>query len=136
MSKRLFSIIPPPIHITNNAWEKLNNICNKLSINNFIFSAIGGGCGGYNYNLTTLTNEEYNKLMTTHTTKTSLTPTIITKCDKNILIDPVSEFLLLGTTIDYVNEDYENNIYENKFIFIPDKTKSMSCGCGISFSPV
>ena len=52
-----------------------------------------------------------------------------------LLVDPVSEFLLLGTTIDYIKEDYENNIFESKFIFKPDKDLATTCGCGISFNP-
>ena len=47
----------------------------------------------------------------------------------------MSEFLLIGTTIDYINEDFSNGIFENKFIFSPDKTLANSCGCGISFTP-
>ncbi len=47
----------------------------------------------------------------------------------------MGEFLLLGTTIDYIHEDYLNGVFENKFVFIPDKTLASSCGCGISFTP-
>ena len=42
---------------------------------------------------------------------------------------------LLGTKIDYVNEDYSQGVYESKFIFEPDKDLATSCGCGVSFSP-
>ena len=42
---------------------------------------------------------------------------------------------LLGTTIDYINEDYKNGIYESKFKFDIDKDLMTTCGCGISFSP-
>ena len=42
---------------------------------------------------------------------------------------------LLGTTIDYVKEDYSKNIFESKFVYIPDKDKATSCGCGVSFNP-
>ena len=47
----------------------------------------------------------------------------------------MSEMLLLGTTIDYIKEDYNNQIYESKFIFTPRKELATSCGCGVSFSP-
>ena len=55
--------------------------------------------------------------------------------DKKVYIDPVSEMYLLGTTIDYMKEDYSKKIYENKFIYEVDKNLMTSCGCGISFSP-
>ena len=42
---------------------------------------------------------------------------------------------LLGTTINYISEDYEKGIFENKFVFTPDKKIASSCGCGISFTP-
>ena len=42
---------------------------------------------------------------------------------------------LFGTKIDFIKEDYNKNIFESKFIFIPDKNLATSCGCGISFNP-
>ena len=42
---------------------------------------------------------------------------------------------LLGTTIDYIYEDYDKGVFENKFIFLPDEKLATSCGCGISFNP-
>ena len=42
---------------------------------------------------------------------------------------------LLGTTIDYMYEDYNYGIFESKFIFLPNKKLASSCGCGISFTP-
>ena len=53
----------------------------------------------------------------------------------HVFVDPMSEMLLLGTTIDYIKEDYNNQIYESKFIFTPRKELATSCGCGVSFSP-
>ena len=41
---------------------------------------------------------------------------------------------LLGTTIDYINEDYSKGLYESKFKFNINKDIMSSCGCGISFS--
>ncbi len=55
--------------------------------------------------------------------------------DTQLLVDPIAEMILLGTKIDYVSEDYSNGIFENKFIFTPDKNTASSCGCGISFNP-
>ena len=51
------------------------------------------------------------------------------------MIEPMSEMLLLGTTIDYVHEDYSKNIFESRLIFTPQKDFATACGCGISFSP-
>ena len=50
------------------------------------------------------------------------------------LISP-SEMYLLGTTIDYLAEDYDSGVFENKFIFIPNRDLYMNCGCGKSFAP-
>ena len=52
-----------------------------------------------------------------------------------VTIDPVAEMILLGTTIDYIEKDYTKGIFENKFVFTPNKTMGASCGCGISFQP-
>ena len=132
MIRRLYTSKFAPIIVTNTAWRKLNIISDKISNNKFILSATSGGCNGYNYNLTTITNTNYNNIINTSKFK----PTIINDNNNTIIIDPVSEFLLLGTTIDYIEEDFEKNIYENKFIFIPDKLTNSSCGCGISFTPI
>ena len=52
-----------------------------------------------------------------------------------LVIDPLSEMYLIGTTIDYINEDFEKGVFENKFIFLADKKIATSCGCGTSFTP-
>ena len=79
----------------------------------------------YSYNLKVLdiNKDKYN------------TYTTIKNNNVNILIEPISEIYLIGTTIDYVSEDFKNNIFENKFIFIPNKNIATSCGCGVSFNP-
>ena len=33
----------------------------------------------------------------------------------------MSEMLLLGTTVDFIEEDYSKNIFESRFIFTPEK---------------
>ena len=96
-------------------------------------SATSGGCNGFNYKLNILNRDEYNKILNTDCYK--IKPTIIIQNDTKILVDPKSEMLLLGTTIDYIKEDYSKGEFENKFVFIPDKTLASSCGCGISFTP-
>ena len=54
--------------------------------------------------------------------------------DITIVIDPMAEMLIIGTTIDYVSEDYVKGVFENKFVFTPDKNLATSCGCGVSFA--
>ena len=48
---------------------------------------------------------------------------------------PISEMYLLGTEIDYIEENYSRGVFENKFVFRPDKDMASTCGCGISFHP-
>ena len=138
MHRLLSTIKKFPIIITDNAWNKIINISKTQKLKYFLFSAKSGGCNGFNYKFNSINTKEYNNIYNTNLTKSHLNnikPTIIQKNNITILIDPVSEFLLLGTIIDYINEDYSNNIFENKFVFIPDKNITSSCGCGISFTP-
>ena len=128
MIKRLFSSVKKfPITITNKAWDKMSEIIEKKNAASFIFSAISGGCNGFNYDLKLLNKDRYKKIYDTYTT--------IDNNNTKILIDPLSEMALIGTTIDYISEDYDKGLFENKFIFIPDKNLASSCGCGISFTP-
>lgn len=121
------------IKVTKNAWNKIREITNKQQQFCFIFSAKSGGCNGFNYNFNLIDEMEYNKIIQENSGR--IKPTILIKDHAQILVDPVSEFLLLGTTIDFVKEDYSKNIFESKFVFHPDKDISASCGCGISFTP-
>ena len=129
---RLFSTIKNNfIEITPKAWDKMKLISKKKNNNIFLLSAKSGGCNGFNYDLS-LKDEKFFK----KTIKESKIPlNIIQNENTKILIDPCSEFLLVGTTIDFVTEDLDKGFFENKFIFTPDKKNNTSCGCGISFSP-
>jgi len=131
MLKRLFSTLRQPISVTLPAWNKMNQISNTQKIDRFLFSATQGGCNGFNYNLNLLNDYDYKTICS----EQSIIPTVIKTNNTELVIDPVSEFLLLGTTIDYIQEDYSKGIFESKFIFIPNKTFASSCGCGISFTP-
>ena len=114
------------IKVTGSAWKKVNFILDK-SNNKYgmLFSVQGGGCSGFNYKFNTIDKdiEDLN------------TYTYVEKDNNRIYIDPIAEMYLIGTTIDYINEDFSKGIYENKFKFIPEKDKASTCGCGISFSP-
>ena len=118
------------IEITDNAWEKMKSI--TINKNKFFFiSAKSGGCNGFNYDLSLKDHDLLQKYI-----KESRIPlNIIENENTKLLVDPSTEFLLAGTTIDFVTEDLNKGIFENKFIFTPDKKNTTSCGCGVSFSP-
>jgi iron-sulfur cluster assembly accessory protein len=120
-----------PITVTDNAWNKFKSILKvKNTYQSFLFSAQGGGCNGFNYDLKLIDNETYGKLV-----KTKLLPTILKKDKISIVVDPMSEIYLLGTTIDYMKENFSKGVFENKFVFIPNSDLASTCGCGVSFSP-
>lgn len=114
------------IVVSHNAWNKMANILTKTpNKDGFLFSAIGGGCNGFNFNLDLLKDKSI----------LDEKPLMLTSNDVKLYVDPISEMFLLGSSIDYVYEDYSKGIYESKFIFNIDKKLASSCGCGISFSP-
>lgn len=117
------------IIITNNAWKKMSEIVYSCK-SKFLFSATSGGCNGFNYDLKLINNIEYDKLLN----ENKYPPSIIKNNGVKLVIDPYSEMLLLGTTIDYISEDYTKGIFESKFIYIPDKKLANTCGCGVSFT--
>jgi iron-sulfur cluster assembly accessory protein len=114
------------ISITKSAWIKIGGILDKTNKYSFLFSIAGGGCNVYNYIFKTIDSTEFYSIVNGATMK----PRIIENNHHKVLIDPLSESLLTGTMI-----DFEKNLYESKFKFIPNQNKSHSCGCGISFSP-
>ena len=118
------------ISVTKKAWQKMSEII-KQSKNEFgfIYSASSGGCNGFSFKLGLLDKSEHSKISSMKYL------TILNKSNTNIYIEPLSEMYLLGTTIDYVNEDYTKGKLESKFVFDIDKDLMSSCGCGISFSP-
>ena len=116
-----------PITITNNAWNKIISIIEKSNGKGMLFSAIGGGCNGFNYNLELIDKNIIPSKIDSFSN--------INKNNAYVYIDPLSELYLIGTTIDYQNEDYSKNIYESKFLFLRDKSEVSTCGCGVSFLP-
>jgi iron-sulfur cluster assembly accessory protein len=129
----MYKITKNLINITPNAWSKINSILSKTNNKyGMLFTATSGGCNGFNYKLNNLEKTDYDTII-------KQKPTIINNNNNNnnnnkVIIDPYVEMYLIGTTIDYINEDYSKNIYENKFVFIPDKDIATSCGCGVSFN--
>jgi iron-sulfur cluster assembly accessory protein len=120
-----------PIKITNPAFKKMSEIVNSDTASCFLFSASSGGCNGFNYDLKLIDENQLTYLQGKHKNKL----TLIQQDGAKLVVDPLSEMFLIGTTIDYISENYAEGIFENKFIFIPNKTLASSCGCGISFTP-
>ena len=116
------------INITKSAWKKIINICSKSNNKLFLFGINSGGCNGFNFDLNKMKKEDLNRIK-------NLKPNYLEEEGVKVYIDPIAEIYLLGTTIDYIREDYEKNIYESKFEFIIDKKLASTCGCGISFTP-
>ena len=118
------------IKVTNNAWKKIQEIISKSNNKfGFIYSASSGGCNGFNFKLNLLDKGLHKKITS------SKYHTVLENNQLKLYVDPLSEMHLLGTTIDYINEDYKKGIYESKFYFEINKELMTSCGCGISFSP-
>ena len=117
------------VKITQNAWNKINEIlCKTKNPYAMIYSASSGGCNGFNFELDLLTNKYYEEI------SKNKYLTILKNDNSKVYIDPKSELYLLGTTIDYCNEDFTKKIYESKFIYKIDKNMMNTCGCGTSFS--
>ena len=118
------------ILVTKNAWTKMAAILKHSKNNNgFIYSASSGGCNGFNFVLELLSEDVYNNII-----KNKFL-TILTENETKLYVDPVSEMNLLGTSIDYITEDYTIGQFENKFIFNVNKELMTTCGCGTSFTP-
>jgi len=112
------------ISITKRAWEKLFSIASGSKIR-FLLSAKSGGCNGYIYNITKV--EEDVRALTRYREKKSI---ILVNDNVSVMIEPLSEILLAGTTV-----DYEKGQYDEKFVFKnADDSKKSKCGCGKSFS--
>ena len=118
------------IQVTKNAWMKMSKIINASKNKyGFIYSASSGGCNGFNFELNLLEKNMYEEII-----KRKFY-TVLNNDPTKLYIDPVSEMYLLGTTVDYIQEDYGKGIFESKFKFEINKEKMSSCGCGISFNP-
>jgi len=117
------------INVTANAWKKMGSIIQKSNNKNgFIFGANSGGCNGFNFDLRLIETEEQQEIM-------KMKPSILINNEVNLYIEPLSEMYLIGTTIDYINEDFSKGVFENKFVYKIDRELASSCGCGVSFMP-
>jgi len=118
------------ILVTKNAWTKMTAIMkHSNNSNGFIYSASSGGCNGFNFVLELLNQKVYDDII-----KNKFL-TVLSDNETKVYVDPISEMNLLGTSIDYITEDYSIGQFENKFIFNVDKELMTTCGCGTSFTP-
>ena len=112
------------ISITKRAWEKLSSIA-RGNKSRFLLSAKSCVCNGYIYNITKV--EEDARALTRYREKRAI---ILANDNISVLIEPRSEVLLAGTTV-----DYEKGQYDEKFVFNnAGDSKKSKCGCGKSFS--
>ena len=120
----------PIINVTENAWTKISNILKKNNNNTqaMLLDISSGGCNGFNYKFNII-NPLENKKISNYSVVISPN-----NLSNKIYIDSMAEFYVLGTTIDYIKEDFNKNIFESKFLFTPDNSLTTNCGCGTSFS--
>ena len=117
--------------ITKPAWGKMIKVLRDTNHCAFLFSAKGGGCNGFNYHLKAVNEVE---LTTLFGKNSKIPPTSYCHEDHTLFVDPMSEMILMGTTIDYVKEDYSKQIYESKFTFTPHKELATKPGLDVVYS--
>ena len=117
------------ITVTKNAFQKMHSIMKKSNNNvGFLFGIDSGGCNGFNFNLQLMQDKDLEKII-------KHKPNIIQDEIVKVYVEPLSELYLIGTEIDYLNEDFSKGIFESKFIYNVDKKIASTCGCGVSFTP-
>lgn len=117
------------VNVTKSAFTKMANIMMKSkNERGFLLGVSSGGCNGFNFKLNLITEQQMSEV-------TQNKASVIVDDKVNVYIDPISEIHLFGTTIDYVQENYEKGIFESKFTYNIDKKIATSCGCGVSFMP-
>ena len=122
-----------PIVVTSTAWQKMASILQKTQHHGFVLSARGGGCNGFNYHLQSHREVDLRRFFEATTqTPTVYRPKLLWA---PMYVDPYSEELLRGTTIDYEAENLHLGIYSGGFTFTPRGGVASSCGCGVSFAP-
>jgi len=132
IARTLATLTKAPITVTDSAWNRLKYVAQKKHLPGFLLSASSGGCNGFNYELKPLTRECYAKVIAE---AGKFPPTAVRRDSIDVVVDPIADVILFGTTIDYIVEDLDAGRFESKFSFMPDKNRASSCGCGISFNP-
>tara|TARA_B100001057_G_C22614827_1_gene857998 strand:+ start:166 stop:486 length:321 start_codon:yes stop_codon:yes gene_type:complete len=80
------------------------------------FSVKGGGCSGFKYEWDFLDDKEGNFI------EVDLTS------GKQLLIEPIAEMYIMGSTIDYITE------LGGSYLTVRNPMATASCGCGESFA--
>ena len=119
-----------PVHVTNNAWKKIGNILYEQNAYCFHLNVKSGGCSGFSYEMKLLQSK--NVIQSNNNIQSK---NLLEDGNAKLYIDPGAEMLLLGTTIDYIEENFKEGVFENRFTFTPDKYFAIGCGCGVSFNP-
>ena len=99
--RRFSTMTRQPISISISAWDKMTHILEKSNEYAFVFFATGGGCNGFNYKLESIDEKKFDNL-----TAEQPSPTIVTNSNTQVVIEPMSEMLLLGTTVDFKGKTY------------------------------
>lgn len=147
MSRRLFSnVLYPNITVTNTVWKKLDGIIRESKVSDnkesfvkgFFLSASVDINNKNSYSLSNLNEKEYD-LIIARNDHLSVPINIISNRDNDnhidILLDPCSEPVLLGTIIDYnlTNLAKDNTCSGGNFIFTPCKYASVNLGKNHTF---
>jgi iron-sulfur cluster insertion protein len=107
----------PVLTLTDVAVEKVKEVIARegSTQGGLRVSVVGGGCSGFQYNLSLDENSREDDI-------------IVEQGGVKVLVDPISQQYIYGITIDYVN-----GLHGAGFKFInPNATRT--CGCGSSFA--
>ena len=103
-----------------NVTEKAKNYLLEATTSNnkqyVKFTVKGGGCSGFQYDWSFIDAKEGDFI------EVDLTQ------GEQLLIDPIAEMYILGSTIDYITE------LGGSFLAVKNPMATASCGCGKSFA--
>ena len=103
------------VTLTNGAKDYLNSV--RPDDGHITLSVDGGGCAGFTYKWGT--TDEWKSVEDIKVNWIEI--------DDILLIDPICEMYLLGSTIDY------NREIEGSYLSIKNPKAASNCGCGSSF---
>lgn len=104
------------INLTDSAKQYLINALDNNNASNVMLSVNGGGCGGFQYSWDFV--EQYGEFDSI----------VELENDKNLIIDSMSEMLVIGAEIDYINN------LGGAYLQVSNPLASSTCGCGTSFN--
>lgn len=103
------------ISITRLARTKLMSLARTNNTQTIVFSVKGGGCNGFVYDLAPGKRSEGDE-------------GVVVAGDVVVSVEKMSQFYLIGTTIDYTDD-----FMGNRFTF-ENPNAIASCGCATSFT--